>query len=185
VGIGERILRLLRGHAEAQGGGPEDLEGQAVGITVRKYRPGDRRAVLRIAAESFDGVCLDQNIEEKFGRVGGRWRDHKKDAVEYDLTRNSTSAFVAVSEGEVIGFVCNRLYHSRSIGHVANLAVRPEFQGRGAGRALLNATLEYFREQGMRYARIETLKQNERARRFYPSLGFEVVGEQIYYFTRL
>jgi len=157
----------------------------ASGLRVRPYRPSDRRAVLRIAAESFEGVCLDENIERRFGRVGESWRQLKKDAVDYDLMQNPGSAFVAELDGRVVGFVCNRLYYSRSIGHVANLAVAPEFQGRGIGKALMQASLEHFRRRGMRFARIETLEQNEKGRRFYPSLGFQEVGRQVFYFMKL
>ena len=154
-------------------------------IEVRKYRSGDRRAVLQIAVQSFAGVCLDENIEKQFGVVGERWQDYKREAIDYDLINNPDSAFVAVVDGKVAGFVCNRLYASRSVGHVANLAVAPEFQGRGVGKALMRASLEHFRQQGMRFARIETLQQNLKAQKFYPSLGFKEVGRQFFYFMKL
>jgi len=158
---------------------------QELAIQVRKYQRQDRRAVLRIAAESFAGVCLDENIEMRFGRVGDSWQAQKKEAVDYDLTHNAGSAFVAAQGGEVIGFVCNRLYYSRSIGHVANLAVAPSHQGKGVGKALMRASLDHFRREGMRYARIETLEQNRKGQKFYPSLGFQEVGRQIFYFMKL
>ena len=88
-------------------------------------------------------------------------------------------------DGRVVGFVCCRLYSHRSTGHVANLAVVPEFQGKGVGKALMHAALEHFRDRGMRYARIETLEQNARAQNFYPALGFKEVGRQVYYLLKL
>ena len=154
-------------------------------IEVRKYQSRDRRAVLRIAVESFVGVCMDENIERQFGVVGDRWEDYKKEAIDYDLVNNPASTFVAVVDGEVAGFVCNRLYTSRSIGHVANLAVASQFQGKGVGKVLMRASLEHFRERGMRHARIETLEQNAKAQKFYPSLGFKEIGRQIFYFMKL
>ncbi len=141
--------------------------------------------MLRIAAESFAGLCLDENIEKRFGRVGGRWQEHKKDSVAYDLSSSTSCTFVALVGGEVVGFICSRLYGSRSVGHVANMAVAPEFQGRGIGKALMRAALDHFRGQGMRYARIETLEQNEKGLRFYPSVGFEEIGRQVFYFMEL
>lgn len=164
----------------------EETVGESSGpIKVRRYRQRDRRAVLRIAENSFQGVCLDENIEKQFGRVGDGWRVHKKSAVDYDLQNNPTSAFVAIIEGHIVGFVCNRLYRSRSLGHVANLAVTEEYQSRGVGRALMLTTMEHFRNEGMEFARIETLEQNERGRRFYPKLGFKEVGRQVFYIKEL
>ena len=46
-------------------------------------------------------------------------------------------------------------------------------------------TMQHFRDEGMEYARIETLQQNERGRRFYPKLGFEEVGRQVFYVKEL
>lgn len=154
-------------------------------ITVRHYRARDRRAVLRIAERSFEDVCLDQNIEKQFGQMGDSWRVHKKSAVDYDLQNNPSSAFVAVVEGKIVGFVCNRLYRSRRLGHVANLAVTEGYQSRGVGRALMQVTMHHFEQEGMRFARIETLEQNERGRNFYPRIGFKEVGRQVFYIKEL
>ncbi|MBS3763665.1 MAG: GNAT family N-acetyltransferase [Planctomycetes bacterium] len=154
-------------------------------LRVRKYQRADRQAVLHIAESTFEGVCLDQNIEKAFGEVGQAWQEHKKDGVDYDLSKNAENAFVAVKGNEVVGFVCNRLYHSRSLGHVANLAVKEESQGEGIGKALMKASLSHFRQMGMQYVRIETLVQNEKGQHFYPGLGFKEIGRQIFYFKKL
>ncbi len=153
---------------------------------IRRCKRRDRKAVLRITEESFGGFCLDSNIEERFGQLAGTtWRDRKRAGVDYDLRQNAEHAFVAEIGGEVVGYVCGRIYRSTGIGHVANMAVDPDYQGRGIGRSLLEKALEHFRECGMRYARIETLEQNYKGRRLYPSLGFEEVGRQVFYFREL
>ena len=154
-------------------------------ITVRKYKRRDREVVIRLAEESFRGVCLDENIEEQFGQIGDTWQEHKKGAVDYDLVNNASDAFVAELEGRVVGFICTRLLRYQLIGHVANMAVAPEFQGIGVGKALMSAVLDHFRDRGMIYARIETLQQNAKAQNFYPSLGFKEVARQIFYFMEL
>jgi ribosomal protein S18 acetylase RimI-like enzyme len=68
---------------------------------------------------------------------------------------------------------------------VTNVAVTPEFQGKGVGKALIDASLERFREKGARYVRIETLQQNAKGLNCYPSLGFKEVGRQVYFFKEL
>jgi len=155
-------------------------------LTIRRYKRRDRKIVLRITEESFGPFCLDGNIEERFGTVAGTtWQDRKRSGIDYDLRKNPEHTFVAEMDGRVVGYVSGRIYRSTSIGHVANMAVHPEYQGRGAGRKLLAAMIEHFRECGMRYARIETLEQNYKGRRFYPSVGFEEIGRQIFYFREL
>jgi len=163
----------------------EDREKGKPRISVRNYHRRDRADVLRIAVESFGGVCLDENVEKQFGKIGRRWQDHKEDTIDYDLGANSASAFVAEVNGKVVGFLCARLYYQRSTGHVANLAVAPDCQGMGVGKALIQAALDHFRDRGMQYARIETLEQNIKAKEFYPAVGFKEVGRQIFYFMKL
>jgi len=155
-------------------------------FTIRPYRRRDRKAVLRITETSFEGFCLDCNIEEAFGALSGTtWQDRKRAGIDHDLRQNPEHTFVAEVDGEPVGYVCTRTYRTTRIGHVANIAVERRRQGQGIGRALLQHALEHFRQCGMRYARIETLEQNYRGRSLYPSLGFQAVGRQVFYFRKL
>ena len=159
--------------------------GKLRAIKVRGYRRRDRADVLEIAVRSFGGVSLDENIEKQFGKISDSWQQLKRDAVDYDLAGNPEFALVAEVGGRVVGFACNRLYRHRSVGHVTNVAVAPEFQGKGVGKALIEASLVRLREKGARYVRIETLEQNVKGLNFYPSLGFKEVGRQVYFFKEL
>ncbi len=154
-------------------------------VLIRSYSCTDRRDVLRIAEESFSGVSLDENIERRFEKTGKSWVEHKKDAVDYDLQHNPSLTLVAEIDGKAVGFVCSRMYPRRSTGHITNLAVDKQFRGRGVGRALVEETMELLSQEGAGYVRIETLDQNETGRRFYPSIGFEEIGRQIFYMKRL
>jgi GNAT superfamily N-acetyltransferase len=155
-------------------------------IKVRKYRKRDRDAVLRITEGSFEGLCLDSVMERHFGPIAGTsWQDRKRGGIEWDLRHRPEHVLVAEEEGEVVGYMCTRLYYDHCIGHVANMAVAREYQGKGVGKMLMQAALDYFRQCGMRYARIETLEENYKGQNFYPSFGFKEVGRQIYYFREL
>jgi ribosomal protein S18 acetylase RimI-like enzyme len=63
---------------------------------------------------------------------------------------------------------------SRSNGHVCQVSVSPEAQGRGLGAALVNVALASFREQGLASATLSVTASNERAHRLYERLGFSV-----------
>ena len=157
-----------------------------MGLIIRKYRRRDRHRIMEITQEAFDGVSVDSLIERGFGRVADTsWQQRRATSVDYDLEANPEQTLVAEQDGEVVGYVCARLYRQYLIGHVANLAVAPEHQGQGIGRALLEACLGAFREAGMKYARVETLDSNERGQRLYPSAGFREVARQIHYFMEL
>ena len=107
------------------------------------------------------------------------------EGIDFDLRRNGAHTFVAEVDGEVVGYVATRIYSSVLTGHVANMAVARQYQGIGAGKALMAAALDHFRKEGMKYARIETLEQNEKGRHIYPSFGFKEIGRQIFYFREL
>ena len=59
-------------------------------------------------------------------------------------------------------------------GYVQRLAVGPEAQGSGLGRALLVDGLRWLRRRGAARAVVNTQVDNERARALYESLGFRM-----------
>ncbi len=155
-------------------------------VIIRAYRRADCEAVLRITEESFEGFCMDYNMEKQFGRIAGTtWQERKRDGIEYDLRRHGEHVLVAELGKEVVGYVCTRIDPEYATGHIANLAVDIEHQNQGIGRMLVRGALDHFRECGMRYARIETLVDNVRARKLYTSFGFQEIGQQVYYLHEL
>ena len=60
------------------------------------------------------------------------------------------------------------------VGHVKDLAVKPELQGAGRGRALLERSLAVLSSHGAGLARLEVRPSNERAIDLYRQYGFEV-----------
>jgi ribosomal protein S18 acetylase RimI-like enzyme len=87
---------------------------------------------------------------------------------------------VAVVDGEIAGYVrVQRATRFRSSDHVLTVngvAVDPERQGRGIGRALMEAAIAEARRRGARRLTLRVFSPNERARRLYESVGFVVEG---------
>ena len=154
---------------------------------IRAYAPADLEALKEITVVCFDGVSIDQNIEARLGRVGGRdWRWRKARHVDADVEgENARGVFVGEIDGAVVGYITARVDPESRVGWIPNLAVLPPHRGRGLGRKLLQKALKYLGEQGMECARIETLEQNPVGARLYPSEGFREVARQIHYVTRL
>ena len=155
-------------------------------ITIRKYRETDLEVLKTITAVCFDGVSIDQNMEQRFGPVAARdWQWRKVRHIGDDVTANAEGIFVACSGSETVGYITTRVDAGAKIGGIPNYAVLPSFQKRGIGKQLVEAALDYLRSAGMECVRIETLDQNEVGKHFYPQLGFELVATQHHYAMRL
>ena len=67
--------------------------------------------------------------------------------------------------------------------HINNLAVRPEFQGRGLGTAILEHAIQAEANRGADRATLEVRRSNAPARRLYERLGFEVAATRPNYYV--
>src|SRR5687767_6184163 len=157
------------------------------GYSIRAFEESDLGRLEEITAATFGPVSIDKNMERLLGSFGrGDWRARKVAAIGEDCRIQPDGVFVAVdSAGKVVGYVTTRLSRESGIGWIPNLAVDPEHQGQGLGRALLEYAVKFFRESGMQVAKIETLDQNPVGQQLYPSLGFREVARQIHYAMRL
>jgi ribosomal protein S18 acetylase RimI-like enzyme len=89
--------------------------------------------------------------------------------------------FIAEDEtGTPLGFIHlqtgNDYYHHDKHGHIANIIVGDEGEGRGIGRLLMEKGEEWARAQGYRWLTLSVFAQNLRAREVYKRLGY---GEDI------
>lgn len=96
--------------------------------------------------------------------------------------RDRRATFVAGRAGEIIGFA--DLGPSRdpdtsdATGELYAIYVLASEWGRGAGRALMAASLEAMRAAGFREAILWVLEDNPRTRRFYERGGWELDGAE-------
>lgn len=97
--------------------------------------------------------------------------------------------FVAVINDELIGylyaeishldenpflFAFNRLY-------IHQIGVRPEFQGLGCGKLLMNAAKALAEQENMQMIMLDTWGFNEKAQEFFSSLGYEAFNFRYWY----
>ncbi len=155
-------------------------------MKIRKYRPSDRERLLAITAEVFAPASLAALVEQRFGvRNDVPWQQLKQEQVAAEIDGDPAGTFVAEVAGAPIGFATTGTDAVTLTGHIHNLAVAADQQGRGMGKALLSAALDYFQTEGMMYSQIETLDCNEPAQLFYPRMGYQEVARKIYYFMPL
>jgi GNAT superfamily N-acetyltransferase len=92
-----------------------------------------------------------------------------------------TAIFIAEDDqGVALGFIHLQsgkdYYYHEDHGHIADLIVAPQAEGRGIGRVLIEKGEEWARSQGFRWLTVSVFAQNLRAREVYQRLGY---GEDI------
>ena len=155
-------------------------------IVIRTYKPSDLATLREITAICFEDASIDKNIENKFGVISGLdWKQRKMPHINDDAEANPEGVFVVEVDGAIAGYITTHVNRQTKIGGIPNLSVHPKFQRRGLGRKLIESALEYLKTEGMLYARIETLEQNEIGAAFYPKMGFVELARQIHYIRPL
>jgi ribosomal protein S18 acetylase RimI-like enzyme len=155
-------------------------------MLIRPYRESDRAVIKAITVEAFEGVSIDQNIENQFGPVGGHdWRWRKERHVDDDIQAPGSAIWVAEDGDKIVGYISTRIDREAGVGYIPNLAVRSGQRGAGTGRQLIEWAIQEFRAAGLTLARIETLDQNPIGQHLYPSCGFVEVARQIHFARRL
>jgi ribosomal protein S18 acetylase RimI-like enzyme len=158
-------------------------------MEVRPAGPADAEAVMRIRARAWQrayaGImpasvlaALDEEIDERAQRAREAWASPRP--------RRFTT--LVAGDAEVRGFVTYGPYRrdrtdalDPTAGEVLLIYVDPEHQGRGAGRALMDAAVARLRESGLAEVRLWVLEDNAPARRFYERYGFSVDGERHFF----
>lgn len=88
------------------------------------------------------------------------------------------AVLVADDKGDVIGYAYAAVegYDYMALrgpaGVLHDIIVDPEHRGRGIGRLLLDAALEFFRSRGVPRVVLSTAEQNEAAQRLFTKMGF-------------
>jgi [ribosomal protein S18]-alanine N-acetyltransferase len=82
---------------------------------------------------------------------------------------------------EVIGYII--YWHIGEDVQVNNLAVHPDFRGRGVAEALILHVVGKVRAAGATFVTLEVRPSNTAAVTLYKKLGFEVLGERKNYYT--
>jgi ribosomal-protein-alanine N-acetyltransferase len=125
------------------------------GIAIRRAERADLLDVFRIEEASFPEPWPYSAFERFLGEPG----------------------FLVAAEGTaVLGFAVSDVTpnHGRDIGHLKDLAVRPEDRNRGIGRRLVARSLVRMAAEGATTAKLEVRESNDPARSLYREVGFDV-----------
>ena len=82
---------------------------------------------------------------------------------------------------EVVGYII--FWHIREDVQVNNVAVHPDFRGKGIGEALMRHVIDKVRKSGATFMTLEVRASNAAAVTLYKKLGFEILGTRKNYYT--
>ena len=148
-------------------------------VTIAAFRPEHRVAVLDLSMRAWAPVfpqvrqAVPAFVYDSFYPSGWRERQHADIAAVLDGEPENVD--VALLGGTPVGWVCTRIHPEDVMGEVYVLAVDPDRQGAGIGRALLDHSCQRARTAGMRMVMVETGGDpgHAPARRSYESAGFQ------------
>jgi ribosomal protein S18 acetylase RimI-like enzyme len=97
-------------------------------------------------------------------------------AAVIDARTAETQLLVAVHDRSIVGFIhvktVTDYYTQRPIGHISDIVVAPQAEGRGVGRALTSAAEEWARSRGYTLMQLNVLVGNTAARSLYEQLRY-------------
>jgi ribosomal protein S18 acetylase RimI-like enzyme len=117
--------------------------------------------------DTYEGI-IPRDIQENFLQNA-----YSKGAMIQRL--KNSHLFVAETGRNIIGFANYSLIDKDGKVELGAIYLLPEFQGKGAGTALLQEGIEKL--QGVREIHLSVEKNNTASKSFYEAKGFEVVSE--------
>lgn len=145
-------------------------------LTIRSARLGEIDAVMALLKELDEAhVDLEPKLLQHF-----KGAPRPREWLELRFADSSEACLVADLDGTVAGFIwCKSqlppslpAFIQEPVLIIGDLIVREAMRGRGIGRALLDAALDWGRARGLKRAQLTVFERNEVARSFYAELEF-------------
>ncbi len=131
-------------------------------VTVRRMRSADLDEVMQIERLSFSTP----------------W---SRESFRLEIEENRCAYYIVLAEdGRVVAYAGTWLAISE--GHITNIAVHPDFRGRGYGKRITRELMEQCLDIGITWMTLEVRRSNLIAQGIYTSLGFKSVGVRRRYY---
>lgn len=146
-------------------------------VMVLTWSPGDMPPVVdatnaTIRPMKFEDLAIVEEIDA--AAFGGVWQNTQS-CLEIAY-HQAVIATVAEISGKLVGYQISTA--TAMGGHLARLAVKPQFQGLGVGYALVSQMLSKFERRGVSNVTVNTQKDNLNSLSLYQKAGFTRSGEE-------
>jgi ribosomal protein S18 acetylase RimI-like enzyme len=130
------------------------------------YAPIQASYVAMLGDDCYQAVRHDPELT---------WQERKQRQVHRLYAAHPDQVWVLDDAGEVFGFVSFHLFPEKRYGAIDNNGVHPDRAGQGWGTLLYRHVLQHFRDQGLRFAFVDTGLDpaHDAARRAYEAVGFD------------
>ncbi len=148
-------------------------------IRIANAADSDKAAALAHDAYSKDRFHSDPVIvKSKADQLHANWIRNSCNGTAADIV------LIAEEGDKLLGYVSCKLQReaapaAKRVGTIVLVASAEEARGRGVGRALTLASLDWFREQGCDVVEVGTQLRNITAARLYQNCGFSLAGSSI------
>ena len=135
-------------------------------ITIICYTPIQESYKSMLGEKCYEAVRHEPHLTWEERKVG---QNHKLFKNHHDWV------WVLENNDAIIGYVTFMLFPEKNYGHIDNNGVDPEFTGQGWGTFMYRHVLQYFRNQGLHYAHVDTGLDDAHipARKAYEAVGFD------------
>ncbi len=99
-----------------------------------------------------------------------------------EIYKQRSIAKVAIIGEKIVGYICANYVADE--GHILNLAVHPDFRGKGIAKTLVKNILGDLKETDCRFLYLEVRDSNNAAKELYGGFGFKVVGTRKKYYNK-
>lgn len=128
--------------------------------SIEPVKSSDLETIAEIAVQAFE-VHYDFYRKELgdaiFDLMHANWRRNKKNAVKKACSgENGYQGFVAKYEDRIVGFLTMKTDPQTKMGVISNNGVKPKWQGRGIGKQMFSFAIERMKQEGMKFARVDT-----------------------------
>lgn len=146
------------------------------GPIVRRATPADLQRIGRLGA-----LLVEEHYDfdpQRFLAASARTPADYASFLGTQLKDPDVAVLVADDKGDVIGYAYAAVegYDYMALrgpaGVLHDIIVDPELRGRGVGRLLLDAALEFLRSRGVPRVVLSTAGRNGAAQRLFASMGF-------------
>jgi ribosomal protein S18 acetylase RimI-like enzyme len=135
-------------------------------------------------ASDLEGIkALYQNVARQGGGIARTEDEITDDYIRHNLDTSISRgiSYVAKVDEQIVGEIHAYPPFPQLFAHILSdltIAVHPDFQGTGVGRAIFSALLDEVKQHRLHILRVELFvrQSNLKAITFYQSLGFEIEG---------
>ena len=104
--------------------------------------------------------------------------DDSKEGIQKFLKRNPKTSFVAEDKAEIFGAIMAGNDGRR--GYIYHTAVKPEFQGKGTGTALVNTAMKALEGCEINKVALVVFDRNQTGNAFWEKQGFSARNDLVY-----